>query len=125
MHAYEIIHNCPASIGQSSEEAIEASHKCFIGALNHHSRMNSYEKMTLDMVHNRLVGTDPIITSYFKKTVVRNKKDPVPFPIEVIRLFKPFDPHIILSPSVDFDEFDEIVNHPSMQFDALTYEYDE
>ena len=67
IHAHETIHNCPAAIGQSSEEAIEASHKCFMRALNHHSRMNSYEKMTSDMVHNRLVGTDPIITSYIKK----------------------------------------------------------
>ena len=64
----------PVTIGQSSEEAIESSHKCIIKALNNHCRQDSYEKMTLDIGHNRLINTDPAITKYFKPPTVRNKK---------------------------------------------------
>ena len=75
-HVPDIALACPVSIGHSSEEAIESSHKCLIKALNNHCRQDSYEKMTLDMGTNRLINTDPQVTKYFKPPIVRNKKKP-------------------------------------------------
>ena len=66
----------PVTIGQSSKEGLESSHKWIIKALNNHCRQDSYEKMTLDIGHNRLINTDPAVTKYFKSPIVRNKKKP-------------------------------------------------
>ena len=76
-HTHQIAECIPATIGHSSEESIESAHKCLLKALNHHSRQNSYANMTLDMGHNRLVNTDPMITKHFQPPIIRNKRNPV------------------------------------------------
>ena len=78
LHLPQIAEKSQATIGQCSEEAIESSHKCTLYALNHHSRQNSYEKMTRDIGHYRLIHTDPIITRHFEPPIVKNKKKPKP-----------------------------------------------
>ncbi|CAL4103545.1 unnamed protein product, partial [Meganyctiphanes norvegica] len=80
IHGADIAELCPVTMGESSEEAIESSHKCSIWALNHHSRSNSYKNMTTDMGHNRLIKTEPflndIITPYRGKEFKADKQLP-------------------------------------------------
>ena len=92
IHLPQIVEQCPATIGQSSEEAIETSHKCTNHALNHHSRQNSYENMTIDMGHYRMLKTDPIVTSHYNKRKYSNTKNPKIFPEGVTKLLASTQP---------------------------------
>ena len=105
-HVPQIADKIPISLGHSSEEAIESSHKCLIKALNNHARQNSYENMTLDMGHNRLINTDPCITEHFGAPIIRNKKNPVILAEGVKKLLKASQPANL----IDYDNNDEIDN---------------
>ena len=63
-HVPDFIANCPVTIGQTSEEAIETSHKMTLRALTHHARQNSYKAMNQDVGSYRLLETDPALTDH-------------------------------------------------------------
>ena len=86
-HVADYVSGCPVTIGQTSEEAIETSHKMALHALKHHSRQHSYKTMTGDMARYRLMQTDPQINGHytFKRL---GKKVSKPFSQEVRNLLE-------------------------------------
>ena len=113
----------PVTIGQSSEEALESTHKCIIKALNNHCRQDSYEKMTLDIGHNRLINTDPAVTKYFKPPIVRNKKKPKILPDGVKFLLVDFE--VNGNDEIEDSEAEHVDNDDNVEFDPLMYISDE
>ena len=108
----------PVTIGQSSEEAIESSHKCIIKALNNHCRQDSYEKMTLDIGHNRLINTDPAVTKYFKSPIVRKEKPKV-LPDGIKSLLVGFE--VNGNDEIEDSETEHVDNDDDIEFDHLMY----
>eukprot|EP00697_Spironema_sp_BW2_P000232 gnl/Spiro4/10310_TR5495_c0_g1_i1.p1 gnl/Spiro4/10310_TR5495_c0_g1~~gnl/Spiro4/10310_TR5495_c0_g1_i1.p1 ORF type:complete len:441 (+),score=60.59 gnl/Spiro4/10310_TR5495_c0_g1_i1:159-1481(+) len=50
-------------IGMTSEEGSEAANKLYRQAREHHTRKNKRENTMLDVMHARLVGSDPVIST--------------------------------------------------------------
>ena len=65
-HVPEIAEVCPVTIGESSEEPLETSHKYVKHALNHHARQHSYLAANQDIGHYRLMQTDPNLNEISK-----------------------------------------------------------
>ena len=77
-HVHQVAEILPVTIGESSEEAIETSHKCIMQAINHHSRQHSYKAINNDVGHYRLLQTDPVLNDISKKHKGAKKKTSKP-----------------------------------------------
>ena len=117
----DIAEVCLVSIGHSSEEAIESSHKCLIKALNNHCRQDSYAKMTLDMGNNRLINTDPAITKHFKPPIIRNKKNPKSLPEGVRALLVDCEDNANNNVIDDSDNVDNVEIYDNVDIDPLLF----
>ena len=73
-HTHQIAEKCPTTIGNSSEEAIETSHKCIVNAIKHHSRQHSYQSVNIDVGYYRLQQTDPLLNDKSRKYKAKPRK---------------------------------------------------
>ena len=85
LHGSDIINALPISIGHSSEEGLEATHKIIRKIKEESTCKISKNRVNEDLIHWLLVASDPIIASYSKKTKTKTETS---LPIEVINLLE-------------------------------------
>lgn len=76
LHGSEIIEALPITIGESSEEAIEATHKYIRKTFKDHTLKISRRRINEDIINWLLISSDPLIAS--SMTNKRKSKDPLP-----------------------------------------------
>ena len=85
IHGSDIIDAVPITIGHSSEEGLEATHKTIRKIKEEKTCKKSKQRVNEDLIHWFLVASDPIIASFNKKSKLKDKN---PLPSEVLSLLK-------------------------------------
>ena len=74
-HTVEVQELLPFTIGESSEEGLESSHKRRRYVRECHSRKDSREHTIIDMFHWDLQETDPVVLAKSSKAVFKQKRE--------------------------------------------------
>ena len=74
-HTLEVQELLPFTIGESSEEGLESSHKRRRYIRECHSRKDSRENTIIDMFHWDLQETDPVVLAKSSKSVYKQKRE--------------------------------------------------
>ena len=89
-HGDQVIEELPVSLGHSSEEAIEATHKKLRSVKEHHTLKTSRKRINEDLVHWMLTYSDPMIASLRKRKYQPKSKPGLPQ--EGLQLLRSADP---------------------------------
>ena len=84
IHRYEVIQQISLLIGMLSEEDQESRNKDFKKFREHFLRICSKTKNNMDVLRRLLCSSDPLISSYKKKSSITKE----PFEPEVVQLLK-------------------------------------